>query len=84
MKEEDIKYFEYSEFNRIKKIGEGGFGVVNKAETNDKVQVALKGLIEKRSSKIEENVIKCFVKEVRIVFRSLVLYYIVKRLNERN
>ncbi|PKC76119.1 kinase-like protein [Rhizophagus irregularis] len=65
MKEEDIKYFEYSEFNKIKKIGEGGFGVVNRAETNDKVQVALKGLIEKKSSKIEENVIENFVKELK-------------------
>lgn len=76
MKEEDIKYFEYSEFNKIKKIGEGGFGVVNRAETNDKVQVALKGLIEKKSSKIEENVIENFVKEVRITvyFRFPVLY----------
>jgi hypothetical protein len=44
---------------------------VNKAETSDKKQVALKSLIEKKSSKIEENVIKSFVEEVRTVFKSI-------------
>jgi serine/threonine protein kinase len=73
MKEEDINYFEYSEFIKIEKIGEGGFGVVHKAETNDKKRVALKCLIEKENSEIDEKIIKDFIKEVIIVFISIVL-----------
>jgi hypothetical protein len=63
MEEEDINYFEYSEFGKFMKIGEGGFGIITKAETNDKKQVALKSLI---SSVIDKNVIKNFVKEVKL------------------
>jgi hypothetical protein len=61
MEEEDINYFEYSEFSKFNKISKGGFGIVTKAETNYKKQVALKSLID---SVIDENVIKNFVKEV--------------------
>ncbi|RGB39158.1 kinase-like domain-containing protein [Rhizophagus diaphanus] len=61
MEEEDINYFEYNEFSKPIPIGKGGFGFVHKAETNDKKQVALKGLID---SVIDENVIKNFVKEL--------------------
>ncbi|CAB4383575.1 unnamed protein product [Rhizophagus irregularis] len=45
-------------------IGKGGFGIVYKAETNDKKPVALKGLI---SSVIDENIIKNFVKELKLL-----------------
>jgi serine/threonine protein kinase len=68
IKEKDINYFEYSEFRKIEKIGEGGFGVVNKAETSDEKQVALKCLFEKKSSEINEKIIENFIKEVIIVF----------------
>ncbi|CAB5360015.1 unnamed protein product [Rhizophagus irregularis] len=64
MEEEDINYFEYSEFSKPIPIGKGGFGFVHKAETNDKKQVALKGLID---SVIDENVIKNFVKELKLL-----------------
>ncbi|CAB5382525.1 unnamed protein product [Rhizophagus irregularis] len=65
MKEENIIYFEYSEFNKITKISEGGSGVVNRAETNDNKQVALKCLIEKKSSKFEEKYIENYVKKLK-------------------
>jgi serine/threonine protein kinase len=71
MEEEDINYFEYSEFSKFIEIGKGGFGIVLKAETNDKKQVALKGLINPVNDK---NIIKDFVKEVRIVFKSIIMY----------
>ncbi|CAB4485310.1 unnamed protein product [Rhizophagus irregularis] len=64
MEEEDINYFEYNEFSKPIPIGKGGFGFVHKAETNDKKQVALKGLID---SVIDENVIKNFVKELKLL-----------------
>ncbi|GBC28758.2 kinase-like domain-containing protein [Rhizophagus irregularis DAOM 181602=DAOM 197198] len=63
----DILYFEYSEFIGIEEIGKGGFGIVNKAETSDKKLVALKGLIEKKNSKFEENIIKSFVEELKLL-----------------
>lgn len=44
---------------------------MSKAETNDKKQVALKGLT---NSVIEENVIKNLVKEVRFVSKSIIMY----------
>ncbi|RGB21309.1 kinase-like domain-containing protein, partial [Rhizophagus diaphanus] len=65
MKEENIIYFEYSEFKKIKKIGEGRFGVVNRAGTNDNKQVALKCLIETKSSRFGEKFIENYVKELK-------------------
>ncbi|CAB5191719.1 unnamed protein product [Rhizophagus irregularis] len=64
IEEHDINYFEYSEFGKFIEIGRGGFGIVSKAETNDKKQVALKGLT---NSVIEENVIKNLVKELKLL-----------------
>ena len=61
----NINYFDYSEFSNIIEIGKGGFGVVNRATTKDRTQVALKGLINKKISEISENDIKNFVNEVR-------------------
>jgi hypothetical protein len=70
--EADIKYFEYSKFNNIEKIG-GSSGVVNKAETNDKIKVVLKYLIGKNSSRFEEELIEDFEKVI-IVFKSIIFY----------
>jgi hypothetical protein len=63
--EGDIACFKYREFNKISKVGEGGFAIVYKAETCDKKQVALKEFRKKRSE-IEKNGIEKFVKEVKI------------------
>ena len=39
----NIPYFEYKNFSNIEKIGEGAFGIVNKADWNDGgIKVALK------------------------------------------
>ncbi|GBB83401.1 hypothetical protein RclHR1_10120001 [Rhizophagus clarus] len=65
IKEKDINYFEYSEFNIIKEICKEGFGVVKRAETSDKKQVALKCLTEKKSSEIDVKVIENFIKELK-------------------
>ncbi|CAB4402497.1 unnamed protein product [Rhizophagus irregularis] len=64
LEKEDISYFEYNEFSKPIPIGKGGFGIVYKAETNDKMPVALKGLID---SVIDENIIKNFVKELKLL-----------------
>ncbi|GBC01762.1 hypothetical protein RclHR1_04320003 [Rhizophagus clarus] len=67
IKDEDIHYFEYKEFNDIEEIGKGGFGVVYKAVTNYGMQVAFKGLIEKKTLKIEKDDIIKFVNELKLV-----------------
>jgi serine/threonine protein kinase len=42
----DINYFEYNNFSNIKRISEGGFGVINSAHWNNGgVKVALKSLL---------------------------------------
>ncbi|EXX55730.1 uncharacterized protein OCT59_000754 [Rhizophagus irregularis] len=46
LEKEDISYFEYNEFSKPIPISKGGFGIVYKAETNDKKPVALKSLID--------------------------------------
>ncbi|GES97471.1 kinase-like domain-containing protein [Rhizophagus clarus] len=65
IEDEDILYFEYGKFIEFEKIGKGGFGDVYKAETIDEKKVALKCL--RKSSKIEENVLKDFVKELKVL-----------------
>ncbi|GES97465.1 kinase-like domain-containing protein [Rhizophagus clarus] len=62
IEDEDIIFFKYNEFKNIEKIDKGGFGVVNKAKTNDRKQVALKVL-----SRIDESIIKNFVKELKLL-----------------
>ncbi|PKY24723.1 kinase-like protein [Rhizophagus irregularis] len=64
LEKEDISYFEYNEFSKPIPISKGGFGIVYKAETNDKKPVALKSLI---GSVIDENIIKNFVKELKLL-----------------
>ncbi|CAB4402688.1 unnamed protein product [Rhizophagus irregularis] len=62
IEEEDIHYFEYSEFNDIEKIGEGGFGTVNRAVTNDGMLVAFK----KVNLETSDNT-KTFVNELKLI-----------------
>ncbi|GBC28803.2 retinol dehydrogenase 12-like protein [Rhizophagus irregularis DAOM 181602=DAOM 197198] len=62
-----IKDVEYSEFKDVKEIGKRGFGVVNRVATNDGMQVALKSIIEKKTSKLEDDDIKKFVNEIKLV-----------------
>ena len=59
----DINYFEYSDFNNIEKIGNGAFGIVNRANWNNGgIKVALKGLLN--NSTIDEDQKENFFKEV--------------------
>ena len=63
VKHKDINYFEYNSFINIKKIGEGGFGIVERADWIDAgIEVALKSL--KNNSSIDENQKKNFLREV--------------------
>ena len=57
IRDEDITYFEYSEFSNISVIGKGGYGVVKRADLNSSgIQVALKSLLNPmtKESDIEE------------------------------
>ena len=59
----DIIYFDYNEFSNVRKIGEGAFGCVNKANwKSGGIKVALK--ILSRSSSIDEDNMDMFFKEV--------------------
>ncbi|CAG8456435.1 10581_t:CDS:2, partial [Acaulospora morrowiae] len=62
-----IRYFEYSQFKIIKKIGRGGFGTVNYAEWKacDR-DVALKSL-NADDSQFDESSLKEFVNELRLL-----------------
>lgn len=67
IKDSDINYFEYDEFTNIEKVGEGAFGIVNRADwKNGEIKVALKVLT--RHSTVDENNMKKFLKEVTEVF----------------
>src|SRR5437763_1481517 len=56
-----IHYFEYNNFRNIEKIGEGGFGIVSKANY-DGINVALKN--PSNNLTINENQKENFLKEV--------------------
>ena len=58
VKNGEIDYFEYEDFKNIEKIGEGAFGVVNKADLNDS-KVALKSSLNDSDDQKE-----IFLKEV--------------------
>ena len=63
IKDGDIYYFEYSEFSNVKKIGEGAFGIVNRADwKSGRIKIALK-ILANNSSINEDNMNK-FLKEV--------------------
>jgi serine/threonine protein kinase len=62
-REGDINYFEYDDFSNVKKIGEGAFGVVNRADWKScGFKVALK--ILSKNSSISEDHMNKFLKEV--------------------
>ncbi|CAB4485400.1 unnamed protein product [Rhizophagus irregularis] len=54
IKNEYIRYFEYNEFSEITEIGNGSFGVVNKAILANTGLVALKIIINKNSNELNE------------------------------
>ena len=63
IKDGDIIYFEYNEFSNVEKIGEGAFGIVNRADWKRcGIRVALKILAN--NSSIDEDNMNKFVKEV--------------------
>lgn len=62
----DIDYIEYREFNNVKKVGKGGFGLVESADWNScGIKIALKTLLD--SSSVDENSMNEFVKEVILI-----------------
>jgi hypothetical protein len=73
IKDGDINYFEYEEFTNMEKVGEGAFGVVNRADwKSGEIKVALKVLT--RHSTVDEHNMKKFLKEVMNVFKNNLLY----------
>ena len=66
IKDGDIKYFEYNDFSKVKNVGKGAFGIINKAYWKScGIEIALKKLIADNSSISEDNM-NTFLKEVRI------------------
>ncbi|GES80191.1 kinase-like domain-containing protein [Rhizophagus clarus] len=64
IKDGNIDYVEYNEFSDVKKIGEGGFGIVESAYwENCGIKIALKTLIN--NSSVDENSMNEFVKELK-------------------
>ena len=65
IKDGDIVYFEYSEFSEVEKIGQGGFGIIERAHwKSGGITVALK-ILTKNPSINEDNMNRLF-KEVGI------------------
>src|ERR1051325_4818248 len=55
--DDDINYFEYDEFSNVEKVGEGGFGVVNRADwESGGIKVALKILTNINEDKLNKEV----------------------------
>ncbi|PKC68270.1 hypothetical protein RhiirA1_440701 [Rhizophagus irregularis] len=74
IEEEDINFFRYDEFINLEKVGEGAFGIVNRADWNSgKIKIALKILTNNKAiSEINnENNVKSnmekFIKELKIL-----------------
>ncbi len=63
IKDDEINYFEYSEFSNMEKVGEGAFGSVNRADWKScGIKIALKVLANNPS--INEVNMNKFLKEV--------------------
>ncbi|CAB4426330.1 unnamed protein product [Rhizophagus irregularis] len=64
IKNGDIDYIEYREFNNVKKVGRGGFGLVESADWKScGIKIALKSLLD--NSPVDENSMNEFVKELK-------------------
>ncbi|UZO27050.1 uncharacterized protein OCT59_019259 [Rhizophagus irregularis] len=64
IKNGDIDYIEYREFNNVKKVGRGGFGLVESADWKScGIKIALKSLLD--NSSVDENSMNEFVKELK-------------------
>lgn len=71
IKDGEIDYIGYSEFSKVKKIGNGSFGIVESADWKScAIKAALKTLINNPS--VDEDNLNEFVKEV-ILF--LIVYF---------
>ncbi|RIA94893.1 hypothetical protein C1645_803302 [Glomus cerebriforme] len=65
IKDEDINYFKYDEFINLEKVGEGAFGIVNRADwKSGKIKIALKVLTNNSAINEEDNM-KKFIKELK-------------------
>ncbi|CAB5199783.1 unnamed protein product [Rhizophagus irregularis] len=61
-KDGDIEYINYNEFNNVKTVGEGAFGIVESADWKSYgIKAALKTLIS--NPKIDKDILNNFVKE---------------------
>ncbi|KAF0502412.1 kinase-like protein [Gigaspora margarita] len=64
---EEIKVLDYNQFRVLRKIGEGGFGIVYEAEWEDRgLMVALKSFNERLHESIE-NILKAFIEEFKLL-----------------
>ncbi|PKK69195.1 kinase-like protein [Rhizophagus irregularis] len=74
IEEEDINFFRYDEFINLEKVGEGAFGIVNRADWNSgKIKIALKILTNNKAineinneNNVKSNMEK-FIKELKIL-----------------
>ncbi|PKC68974.1 kinase-like protein [Rhizophagus irregularis] len=67
IKNEDIRYFDYDQFNEISIIGRGRFGIVNKANLANTGLVALKTICSENSEEEHSEFNDEFVKELKLL-----------------
>src|SRR6266480_4605421 len=76
IKDDDINYFEYDEFCNVEKVGEGAYGIVNRADWKScGIKIALKILANNPS--INEDNMKKFLKEVILIYLKFSLDYVI-------
>jgi hypothetical protein len=62
IKDDNLYYFKYNKFNNVEIIGKGTFGMINKADWKNGINVALKVL--ENNPSINESDMNKFIKEV--------------------
>ncbi|CAB5190863.1 unnamed protein product [Rhizophagus irregularis] len=67
IKNEDIRYFDYDQFNEISIIGRGRFGIVSKANLANTGLVALKTICSENSEEEHSEFNDEFVKELKLL-----------------
>ncbi|EXX61967.1 hypothetical protein RirG_166150 [Rhizophagus irregularis DAOM 197198w] len=73
IRDDDINYFDYDEFSNFEKVGEGAFGIVNKADWKScGIKIALK-IIEYNS--VNQDNMNRFLKEVQYILFIFKIYY---------